>query len=377
MPVTVTTRQSWGSRLMSSIAGVLIGIVMFIAAFPVLWVNEGRINKAILAEETTEISAEQVDTELNGMPVSTTATATSEELLGDTYLKEGEYLTLNRNVEMYAWKELTDETTTNRVGGGTETTTTYDYTMEWTSNPADSSSFYDSAGHINPGKMIENQSFKVQEAKVGVYDVNMQDIKLPGGDDIVLNEENTIIEQDYTVAEETLLTDGYIFHGIGSLTQPAIGDYRISYTAAPLNQEVTVFGQLKDSEIVPYIGKRDTKLYRMFDSSRSAAIETLNMEHKMITWGLRFFGFMLMWMGLVAVLKPISTFLDVLPILGKLSGMMISGVTFLIALVLSLVTIIIASIFYNVVLLILVIAAILGGLYYKFNQNGSLSTKSK
>ena len=38
---TEVTSQGLGSRLMESIKGVLVGLVMFIAAFPVLWINEG------------------------------------------------------------------------------------------------------------------------------------------------------------------------------------------------------------------------------------------------------------------------------------------------------------------------------------------------
>jgi len=365
---TVTTHQSYGSRLMSSFTGVLIGILMFVAAFPVLWINEGRINKAILAEETTEISAETVNPEFEGMPVSMTDKVTSEETLGDIYIQPGEYLSLSRNVEMYAWVEHTSEDTTTNVGGSTDTTTTYTYSKEWTSSPASSSGFQEKTGHLNPAQTIESESFKVGNAKVGAYSVNMQNISLPGGEDLNISEEDAILLQDEASADETLLVNGVIFKGIGSLTSPAVGDYKITYSAFPLNSEVTVFGTAKGAEVAPYIGKRDTKLYRMFGSSRQAAIETLNFEHKMITWGLRALGFFLMWAGLVAIFKPLSTLLDVLPFLGKLSGMMMSGIAFLISAVLTIVTIVIASIFYNVYLLIAVIAAILGGVYYKFSQ---------
>ncbi|MDF2434664.1 MAG: hypothetical protein JWP44_4295, partial [Mucilaginibacter sp.] len=35
------SHRSLGSNLVESIKGVLVGIVMFFAAFPVLWMNEG------------------------------------------------------------------------------------------------------------------------------------------------------------------------------------------------------------------------------------------------------------------------------------------------------------------------------------------------
>jgi hypothetical protein len=40
--VAVTTRESWLSRLGKAPAGLVIGLVMVVAAFPLLWWNEGR-----------------------------------------------------------------------------------------------------------------------------------------------------------------------------------------------------------------------------------------------------------------------------------------------------------------------------------------------
>ena len=42
MAVTETTTVSWGSRLGSSLKGVLVGLGLFIAGFPVLFWNEGN-----------------------------------------------------------------------------------------------------------------------------------------------------------------------------------------------------------------------------------------------------------------------------------------------------------------------------------------------
>jgi hypothetical protein len=49
---------------------------------------------------------------------------------------------------MYAWKEQSESNEQkDTVGGGSTTTTTYTYTKEWTSSPADSSSFEYPDGH--------------------------------------------------------------------------------------------------------------------------------------------------------------------------------------------------------------------------------------
>ena len=40
--VTKVTRQSYGSRIMQSIRGILFGVVLVVIAFPLLFWNEGR-----------------------------------------------------------------------------------------------------------------------------------------------------------------------------------------------------------------------------------------------------------------------------------------------------------------------------------------------
>ena len=60
----------------------------------------------------------------------------------------------------------------------------------------------------------------------------------------------------------------------------------------------------------------------------------------------------MMWAGLSAVFRPISVFLDVVPLFGSLSKGIIGFITGLIALVLSIVTILVSMILHNVVALI-------------------------
>ena len=67
----------------------------------------------------------------------------------------------------------------------------------------------------------------------------------------------------------------------------------------------------------------------------------------MLTWLLRLGGFLLMFLGLSTILKPLSVFADVLPILGDIVGIGTGIVAGLVALVCSLATIAIAWLFYR------------------------------
>jgi len=40
--VTEVTREGWFSRIVGSLKSVLVGLVLFLASFPLLWWNEGR-----------------------------------------------------------------------------------------------------------------------------------------------------------------------------------------------------------------------------------------------------------------------------------------------------------------------------------------------
>ena len=76
MAVTETTTQSWGSRLGSSIKGVLIGLALFVGGFPVLFWNEGNTVKTRKALEEGEgacvavESVAEVNPENEGLLVS-------------------------------------------------------------------------------------------------------------------------------------------------------------------------------------------------------------------------------------------------------------------------------------------------------------------
>ena len=81
MAVTETTTESWTSRLGGAVKGVVIGLGMFVAAFPLLFWNEGNCVKTAKALDEGEgacISVEtnaKVDPEMEGRLVHMTGRA--------------------------------------------------------------------------------------------------------------------------------------------------------------------------------------------------------------------------------------------------------------------------------------------------------------
>ncbi len=106
-------------------------------------------------------------------------------------------------------------------------------------------------------------------------------------------------------------------------------------------------------------GEGPEKVPDPFNSSADEMINNAENSNKILTWGLRAVGFVLMFFGLMMIFKPISTIADVLPIFGSIVSAGTTLITFLLAFILSLLTIAIGWIVYRPVLgIILLVVAL-------------------
>ncbi len=172
---TVTTSESWGSRLGGSIKGILFGVLLLIAAIVLLFWNEGRAvhTKKALDEGQSMVenaSIEQIDPGQDGKLVHLNGKLETKDVLEDSQFGvvfEG--IKLKRLVEMYQWEENTDSSSTKKMGGSTETTTTYTYNKDWNSSLIDSGGFHDQ-GHDNPGIMMyESDTLSAGNVQLGKF----------------------------------------------------------------------------------------------------------------------------------------------------------------------------------------------------------------
>ncbi|MCK5922910.1 MAG: hypothetical protein KAG66_18350, partial [Methylococcales bacterium] len=126
MSITKVTKVGFFKRITNSIFGVLIGIVLFLGSFVLLWKNEGRVDLSKIAENSVAVSAETVDSNNESQLIAVSGNLTSDGTLGDgDYLQAGDYISLSRNAEMYAWVQHSDSNTKKNVGGSQTTTTEY------------------------------------------------------------------------------------------------------------------------------------------------------------------------------------------------------------------------------------------------------------
>ena len=381
MAVTETTTESWGSRLGSSIKGVVIGFALFIAGFPVLFWNEGdsvKTAKAIDEGEGACISVESnasVDQDMEGKLVHMSGKADTKDVLtDDTFGVSATAIRLERNVEMYQWIEESHTSEKKKMGGSVEKVTTYTYKKDWMPTAIDSSGFKEQ-GHDNPGVM-EFESQKMQAANVtfGAFRLNESQIDhigsakqyaFPTG--FVCKVERVKV-QGGTIYVPNAETRNNALNTRDVASQTRIGDMRVTFRVV-YPHDVSLIAKQHGDTFVAYTAKNGKKLSYLEDGVKDAAemFQTARTNNAIMTWLVRVGGFLMMFIGLSMVFKPLSVLADVLPILGDIVEMGMGLVAGLIAFICSLVTIAIAWVFYRPVLgiILLAVAGFFGWMLFK------------
>ncbi len=176
MATTETTVESWGSRLGSSLKGVLFGFLLVFASVALLFWNEGRtVNRAKALNEGASavitVDAAKVDPQNDGKLVHVSGEVATADVLED--LKFGvsvNAIRLVRKVESYQWKENEESTTKRGSGGSQETTTTYTYQKVWSPDLIDSTGFKEAAGHENPAtRPVDGAEFVASNVSLGAF----------------------------------------------------------------------------------------------------------------------------------------------------------------------------------------------------------------
>ena len=158
---TEVTTKSWGSRLMDSIRGLFLGLILIIGSLILLWWNEGR---AIHTENDLKDGSKNVVHLQTNVPlpenedklVHLTGTVNTTDTLNDPDFNiYTNAIALKRNVLFYQWEETSEEKTEKELGGSEKTTTTYSYSKNWVSNKINSNNFKKPEGHINNSASYE------------------------------------------------------------------------------------------------------------------------------------------------------------------------------------------------------------------------------
>ena len=377
MAVTVTTKEGWGSRLGGSIKGVLVGLGLLVAGFPVLFWNEGnsvKVAKALDEGEGACIAVESnatVDPEMEGKLVHMSGKADTKDVLADDVFGiSATAIRLERKVEMYQWCENEETHEKKNMGGSVTRTTTYTYEKKWCDDLIDSGKFKES-GHENPSAFEFPSAEQIaSNVKFGAFRLNERQVNrigcareyaFPPG---FTSKVDRVRLSGTTMYVPNADTRNNVLNNRDVVGQPRIGDMRIVFKVT-YPHEISIVAKQHGDTFVGYTAKTGKKVDLLADGVEDAAemFASARANNSFITWLLRLGGFLLMFIGISCILKPLSVLADVLPILGDIVELGMGLVAFVLALILSLVTIAVAWLFYRPVLAILLLVAA-GGLVF-------------
>lgn len=349
---TEITTISWGDRIVGSFMGVILGILFFIGAFPLIWWNEGHsVDRIRTLDEgrglVVPISSEMVNPDNNGSLIHITGKATTDEFQEDSPFGVRENaLKLKRTVTMYQWKEKTSTKTKKNLGGSVTEETTYSYEKTWSEYLINSSGFKKPEGHKNPSFMpYKTEVFTADSVNVGAFKLSSPFIS-----QIDQFATYSLTQEDYNAMDNRLkqsfkLSGNEYFYG--DPTNLKIGAMRINYSVITPT-EVSVIGKQNNSYIETYFTRNgDIKLLEMGLVGAASMFSSAENENTVTTWLIRLGAFMLMWGGLFMILNPIKVLGDVVPLIGSLLGAGIALVTGIVSLVLGFVAMALAWVFFR------------------------------
>lgn len=380
---TETASRSWFQRIGDSLKGIVIGVILVIAAGFLMFWNEGRSAKtsAALSEglgQVVAVSSEKIDPSNEGKLV---------HLAGDTVSAQGardpdfgfatKGLKVERKVEMYVWKEESHSETQKKLGGGEETVTRYSYKREWSDRAVDSSRFRSASDHRNPPMPnLASRDFSASDARLGAFRVSENVIGLLSAREKLDVPETALAQARNRLGGRTRIAQGIVYSG-DNPDQPNVGDVRVSWNLLPLTP-VSIVGRQTQSDLTPWTARNGNQVLM----AETGTVDAQTMfrhgeeENAMLTWILRIVGIVLMFAGFRALLSLFEVLADIVPFFGNIVGAGASLIALLLTLICAPLIIAAAWLFYRPLIAIGIIV-VGGALAYGARQLVRRASASK
>ena len=357
---TEVSVESWGSRIGGSLFGIIFGIILLLASVVLLWWNEGRAVKTAKSLKegsgaVVAITADKINASNEGKLVHLSGLATTDETLSDPVFNvSGKAITLRRSVQMYQWKENSQEKKEKKLGGKEVTTTTYTYSKKWDSKLINSAGFKKQRGHENPAAMrYENQTFTASKVSLGAFTVPLNLARNISGAQQIPAVDSHI---PANLSRKAQVYSSKIYVGINP-AKPKVGDVMVFHEMVK-PQTVSIIAKQVGASFEPYrtSAGNDISMLRMGTHGPESMFEAAVSDNALLTWVLRVIGFVIMFIGFKLILGPLVVLADVVPIIGAFVGAGTSIVSFLLSAPLALIIIAIAWVFYRPVLGVILLA---------------------
>ena len=300
-----TSSQGWLSRIMESIKGVLVGLALVVAAFPLLFVNEGcavKIAKG-LAEgrgAVVEAQAGAVNPAQEGKLVHMTGKAVTKAGVKDTTLgiSMPTAIRLERSVEIYQWEEKTETKKEKKVGGSEKTTKSTTYEKDWSQTAQDSSKFKlkknkDGIPLVNGSMPFKSGGSVANDVTVGAFSITDRLLNQLSGGTPVAIDQKIIDSLPADMKARAKINGEYIYLGANP-AKPSIGDLRIKLSKIEAT-DVSIVAQQTGNKLVPWKTAQDTTIGMLDKGTKTAAEMFTSAEegNAMRTWIIRLVGFLM------------------------------------------------------------------------------------
>ncbi|MCB1643790.1 MAG: TMEM43 family protein, partial [Xanthomonadales bacterium] len=339
------------ARVKNSIAGFLFGLVLFLLAIPFLAWNENNVYKVRMglkegAEKVQSVSS-QPDRQNDGRLVHIHGRVeTSSGVEDPVFDLSFDALRLSRKVEMYQWDE------DKRTKDGK---TRYSYDREWSERHIDSSRFHES-GHDNPPPPpYSSEDYVVRDARLGGFGITQSQIREAGG---LAPVADAPVPLQLRSAGWSAFGNVW-FKGRGRLEDPQIGDVRVTFNALG-EADLSLAGKQQGDQLQAWTSSRDTEvmLVELGDLPAKELFERAQSRNTLLGWALRAAGFAAMWIGLSLCFNPLAAVLSFIPGVGGLVSMIGRWITFIIAALFALTTVVVSWVAVRPMMLMLVIAGV-------------------
>ncbi|MGF1753531.1 TMEM43 family protein [Vibrio makurazakiensis] len=341
-----TIERTWFGRIAEAFKGIVAGVILIVIAIFGLNQNEDRSDKreSSLNEGAAIVKSVSVDTilaENAGKLIHTSGMVDTDEVLTDpAFNVSANALRLVREVQVYQWEEDTSTKTEKQLGGGEKEVTTYSYQKVWANGLINSNSFRDKS-YKNPQNVTFNQgTLEAKEMDFGAFSFPRSLArKMDGLEKLEVESDTEIGQQSYGMV--SFYDGGYY---IGDDPQaPQIGDMQVQfYVIEPA--VVSVVAQQNGNTLQRYRTKARGSIYLLEYGTESAdgMFDIAQRENTFWTWLGRAVGCGVIYLGFILVFKPISVIADFFPVVGSVIGGVFNVFSFILALIMTIFTVITA-----------------------------------
>ena len=270
-------------------------------------------------------------------------------------------------METYQWEETSKSEEKKQLGGSTETVTTYEYKKVWSPRSINSAQFKQPNGHENPASLpYESRTWSAGTVTMGQYTLSNTHTK-------AISNFTPLDIPQVQMPQGISHSGQQLYYGVNS-SNPSIGDQRIRFEVV-LPQTFSAIGRLSGAELVEHVASNghSIALIQAGFITADAMFETAKSKNAMLTWILRAVGTALLMLAFSMIFKPLSVVADVVPMIGNIVEMGTGFVSAILALIIALVTICVAWLFYRP-LMATALLMIVAGLIYWFVRRAKAIT---